>query len=155
MDALRRNILKNAGGVGAIGLAIGAGLLKPTLALADWNKAAFDAKTVPEAVKVLGVANAAESKDIVIKAPDIAENGVVVPVEVTSNIPGTEYIMVLAENNPTPLIADFDLTNGAMGYVAIRIKMGKTGPVRAIVKANGKLYTAFKQVKVTIGGCGG
>ena len=155
MDALRRNILKNAGGVGLVGLAIGAGLLKPTLALADWNKIAFDAKTLPETMKALGVASAAESKDIVIKAPDIAENGVVVPVEVTSNIPNTEYIMVLAEHNPSPLIADFDLSNGAMGYVAIRIKMGKTGPVQAVVKANGKFYTAFKEVKVTIGGCGG
>ena len=113
MDALRRNILKNAGGVGMIGLAIGAGLLKPTLALADWNKAAFDAKTVPEAIKALGAASAAESKEIIIKAPDIAENGVVVPVEITSNIAGTTSISILAEKNATPLVADFDFSGGA------------------------------------------
>jgi Predicted secreted protein len=97
----------------------------------------------------------AESKDISIKAPDIAENGAVVPVEVTSSIAGTTGIAIFAEKNATPLIASFTMSNGAEGYVSTRIKMGQTAMVRAVVTAGGKTYTAAKEVKVTIGGCGG
>jgi sulfur-oxidizing protein SoxY len=93
--------------------------------------------------------------DISVKAPDIAENGAVVPVEITSNIAGTESITIIGEKNALPMIAQFDLSNGAQGYVSTRIKMGNTSNVRAVVKAGGKMYTAAKEVKVTIGGCGG
>jgi sulfur-oxidizing protein SoxY len=90
-----------------------------------------------------------------VKAPDIAENGAVVPVEITSNIAGTESIIIIGEKNTLPMIAQFDLSNGAQGFVSTRIKMGTTANVRAVVKAGGKMYTAAKEVKVTIGGCGG
>jgi len=128
-------------------IAAAAGLIKPTEVLAvEWNKAAFEAK---------GAAGASDSKDILIKAPDIAENGAVVPIEVTSKVAGTSAIMLMVEKNPQPLTANFDLANGAEGYVSTRIKMGQTSNIRAVVKAGGKYYTTSKEVKVTIGGCGG
>lgn len=155
MNALRRNVLKGATGASAVAVAVAAGLLKPTQVLADWNKAAFEAKNVGDAMKGMGVAGPADSKDISIKAPDIAENGAVVPVEVTSAIPGTTSIAIMAEKNATPLLADFKLSGGTQGYISTRIKMGATALVRAVVTAGGKSYTAAKEVKVTIGGCGG
>ncbi len=155
MNALRRNVLKGATGASAVAVAVAAGLLKPTQVLADWNKAAFEAKNVGDAMKGMGVAGPADSKDISIKAPDIAENGAVVPVEVTSAIPGTTSIAIMAEKNVTPLLADFKLSGGTQGYISTRIKMGATALVRAVVTAGGKSYTAAKEVKVTIGGCGG
>jgi sulfur-oxidizing protein SoxY len=123
--------------------------------LAATPRAAFDAKNVADAMKGMGVSAPADSKDISIKAPDIAENGAVVPVEVTSSIAGTTSIAILAEKNNTPLVANFDFAGGTQGYVSTRIKMGATAQVRAVVTAGGKSYTAAKEVKVTIGGCGG
>ena len=155
MNALRRNVLKGAAGASTVAIAIAAGLLKPTQAMAAWNAAAFEAKSVGDAMKGLGVSSPADSKDIVIKAPDIAENGAVVPVEVTSNIAGTTGIAIIAEKNGTPLVGNFTLSGGALGFISTRIKMGQTSLVRAVVKAGGKSYTAAKEVKVTIGGCGG
>ena len=105
-------------------------------------------------LKSLGATGAADSKDIVITAPDIAENGAVVPVEVTSRIPNTEAISIVAEKNPFPLAATFDLANGGEPYTYVRIKMGETSNVRAVVKAGGRFYTAVKEVKITVGGCG-
>ena len=155
MNALRRNVLKSAAGAGTVAVAVAAGLLKPTMALAGAPRTAFEAKTVGDALKGMGATAAADSKDITIKAPDIAENGAVVPVEVTSGIAGTTAIAIIAEKNATPLIADFDLMNGAQGFISTRIKMGQTSLIRAVVTAGGKTYTAAKEVKVTIGGCGG
>lgn len=155
MNTLRRNVLKSAAGAGTVAVAVAAGLLKPTMALAGAPRSAFEAKTVGDALKGMGAAGAAQSKDITIKAPDIAENGAVVPVEVTSGIAGTTAIAIVAEKNATPLVADFDLSNGAQGFISTRIKMGQTSLVRAVVTAGGKNYTAAKEVKVTIGGCGG
>lgn len=156
MNSKRRSFLRAAGSASTVAIAAAAGLIKPTEVLAvEWNKAAFEAKGVPDAMKVVGAAGAADSKDILIKAPDIAENGAVVPIEVTSKIAGTNAIMLMVEKNPSPLTANFDLSNGADSYVSTRIKMGQTSNVRAVVKAGGKSYTAIKEVKVTIGGCGG
>jgi sulfur-oxidizing protein SoxY len=95
-----------------------------------------------------------DSKEIAITAPDIAENGAVVPIAVTSRIPNTQSISIIAEKNPFPLAATFDLANGAEPYASVRIKMGQTSNVRAVIKADGKFYTAAKEVKVTVGGCG-
>lgn len=156
MNQLRRTFLKGAGAAGGVAVAVAAGLLKPTeVWAAEWNKAAFEAKSVADAEKGLGMSAPADSKDIQIKAPDIAENGAVVPVEVVSNIPNTQAIVLMAEKNPTPLLADFKLSNGAEGYVSTRIKMANTALVRVLVQAGGKNYQAAKEVKVTIGGCGG
>jgi sulfur-oxidizing protein SoxY len=155
MNALRRNVLKGAAGAGTVAVAVAAGLLKPTQALAAAPRSAFEAKNVGDAMKGLGASAPADSKDIVIKAPDIAENGAVVPVEVTSGIAGTSAIAIIAEKNVTPLVAEFNLAGGTQGFVSTRIKMGSTALVRAVVTAGGKSYTAAKEVKVTIGGCGG
>jgi sulfur-oxidizing protein SoxY len=155
MNQLRRSILKGAAASSTVAVAVAAGLLKPGQALAAWNKAAFEAKNMADAMKAANISSPADSKDIVIKAPDIAENGAVVPVEITSNIAGTTAMALIAEKNTFPLLADFNLANGAEGYVSTRIKMGQTALVRAVVTAGGKQYTAAKEVKVTIGGCGG
>ena len=156
MNPLRRTLLKGTGAAGTVAVALAAGLLKPGQVLAaEWNKAAFDSKSIIEALKGIGATAAVDSKDIAIKAPDIAENGAVVPVEVTSKIPGTESIAIVVEKNDRPLIAVFNLLNGAEGFVSTRIKMAQTSDVKVVVKAGGKMYTAKKEVKVTIGGCGG
>jgi sulfur-oxidizing protein SoxY len=132
-----------------------AGLLKPFAALAAWNKDAFGAKSAPDALKSLGASNAAASNDLVIEAPQIAENGAVVPIEVSSAIAGTTAIAVIIEKNPFPLAAQFDFQNGALPYVKLNVKMNETSDVRAVAIAAGRQYTATKEIKVTIGGCGG
>jgi sulfur-oxidizing protein SoxY len=149
MNRRRRTLLAWAGGTAAAGLA-------PLRAnAANWNKPGFEAKAPSDAIKNLGAANLIESKEIAITAPDIAENGAVVPVAVTSRIPNTQSISIVAEKNPFPLAATFDIANGAEPYASVRIKMGQTSHVRAIVKAaDGRFYTAAKEVKVTVGGCG-
>ncbi len=156
MNQQRRRVLKGAGAAGAVGVAIAAGLLKPgAVYAAEWNKAAFESRNLADTLKGIGAGGAAESGQITVKAPDIAENGAVVPVEIVSGIAGTESIAIIGEKNGFPMIADFSLMNGAQGYVSTRIKLGSTSNVRAVVKAGGKIYTAAKEVKVTIGGCGG
>jgi sulfur-oxidizing protein SoxY len=130
-------------------------LLLPLRALAAWNKEAFGAKSAADALKSLGVSAPAESKDILIEAPQIAENGAVVPVEITSNIPGTRTIAVVVEKNPFPLVAKFDFSESAVPFVKVNVKVGESSLVRAIAEAGGKHYTAAREVKVTIGGCGG
>src|SRR5688572_20205926 len=154
MNSLRRSLLKLAGSVAGLASVGAAGLLRSAGAWADWNKAAFESKAIADTLKSLGAGNPAESRDIVITAPDIAENGAVVPVAVTSKIPGTQQISIVAEKNPFPLAATFDVANGGEGYVSTRIKMGQTSDVWAVVKADGKFYAAKKEVKITVGGCG-
>ncbi len=140
---------------GALGLLV-AGLLKPVTALAAvWNKEAFGQKNAAEALKTIGSASPAASSGIAIEAPQIAENGAVVPIEVTSTIPGTTSIAVLIDKNPYPLVAKFDFAEGALPYVKINAKMAETSEVRAVAVAGGKSYQATKEIKVTIGGCGG
>jgi sulfur-oxidizing protein SoxY len=157
MDALRRTLLKGAGATGAIAAAIAAGVLKPSQVLAaEYNRAAFEAKDMAGALKNIGAGNAADNTGIVIKAPDIAENGAVVPVEVVSNIPNTISLAVLVDKNPLPLSSAFDFANGALPEMALRLKMGQTSLVEAVAKtADGKYHKARKEVKVTVGGCGG
>ena len=156
MDQERRTFLKSAGAVGAIAVAIAAGLLKPgEVFAAAWNSLAFTAKTAADALTNSGYSGASESNDILIKVPEIAENGAVVPVEATSNIPGTTSMAIFVDKNPNPLIADFTFLNGAEPFISTRVKMAMTSIVRISVKAGGKVYTASREVKVTIGGCGG
>jgi sulfur-oxidizing protein SoxY len=148
-------VLKGAGATGALAAALAAGLLRPGAAAAAWNKGAFDAKTIADAMKALGFAGAVESKDIQIRAPEIAENGAVVPIDITSNIPGTTSISVFIEKNPFPYTGTFDVSQGALPFVHLRAKIGESSPVRVVVAAGGKYFTTAKEVKVTIGGCGG
>jgi sulfur-oxidizing protein SoxY len=95
-----------------------------------------------------------DSKDIELKAPDIAENGAVVPLEITSNIPGTESITIFIDKNPFPYVGTFDVSKGAMPFIALRVKMAESSNIRAVVQAAGKTFATAKEVKVTIGGCG-
>ena len=156
MNQNRRVLLKGTFAAGATGLAISAGLLTPKAVLAAWPKAAFEAKDSKAALEAsMGSSDMTDSGDIKLKAPDIAENGAVVPVTVTSNIDGTEQISIVVAGNQTPLAATFNLGATTSGFVSTRIKMGKTSDVTAVVKAGGKLYSTSKNVKVTIGGCGG
>lgn len=155
MDPFRRSFLAYAGSAGALIAAAAVGLVTGGRAwAAGWNKAGFESKALTDVLKSLGATGAAESKDIVITAPDIAENGAVVPVAVTSRLPNTQQISIVAEKNPFPLAATFDVAGGGEGYVSTRIKMGQTSDVWAIVKADEKYFTARKEVKITVGGCG-
>jgi sulfur-oxidizing protein SoxY len=135
--------------------AIAFGLVKPLAALAAWNKEAFGAKTPADALKNIGVPNAAPSGELHIEAPQIAENGAVVPIEISSNIPGTTALIVLIEKNPFPLTARFDFKEGALPFVKVNVKMGETSEVRVIAESGGRHFSASKEIKVTIGGCGG
>jgi len=156
MNQNRRVLLKGTFAAGATGIAISAGLLTPKAVLAAWPKAAFEAKDANAAIEAsLGSSTTTESSDIKLKAPDIAENGAVVPITITSDIPNTEAISIVVKENGTPLAATFNLGATTKGFVSTRIKMGKTSDVTAVVKAGGKLYSTSKNVKVTIGGCGG
>ena len=156
MDSKRRTFLKGTLAVGAVGVAVGAGLLAPRRVLAAWPKSAFEAKTVQDALKaVVGTDLTEASGKVKVKAPDIAENGAVVPVTVTASLDGVEAMAILAEKNPQPLTSSYELSPAALGFVSTRIKMGKTSDVIAVAKAGGKVYSARKEVKVTIGGCGG
>jgi len=151
----RRTFLKGTITTGVLGVAVGAGLLKPSEVLAAYPQNAFDQKTLADAMSAIGAGSAADSGDIKIKAPDIAENGAVVPITVSTGMSGVEKISVFVAENPQPLAASFDLTSSCDGFISTRIKMGKTSDVIAIVQAGGKSYKAKKTVKVTIGGCGG
>jgi sulfur-oxidizing protein SoxY len=139
----------------ALVAALAAGVLRPLAALAAWNQEAFGAKSAADALKSLGASNAAPSKDLVIEAPQIAENGAVVPIEITSNLPGTTSLTVLIEKNPFPLAGKFEFKEGALPFVKLNVKMSETSDVRVIAEAGGKHYAATKEIKVTIGGCGG
>ena len=152
----RRTFLKGTVAGSVLAVAASAGLLTPTRVLAAaWPAAAFDAKTIDDALKGLyGTSTAADSKAITIKAPIQAENGAVVPIAVSTSLPGVESIAIFVQANERPLIASVALT-GAEGYFSARMKMGKTSDVKVVVKSGGKLHTASQQIKVTVGGCGG
>lgn len=156
MNYQRRQVLKSGGGMSVLAVALAAGLIRPQDALAaDWNGAAFATKTVADTVKAMGGGVPADSKDIQITAPDIAENGMVVPISVTSNLAKTQSISILVEKNPNTLSASFDIPEGTDPFVQTRVKMGQSSNVYAVVKADGKYYSAVKEIKVTLGGCGG
>ncbi|MCK6395822.1 thiosulfate oxidation carrier protein SoxY [Zoogloea sp.] len=155
MNMQRREALKAGGGLGLFGLLAAAGLITPGQARAEWNKSAFDAKSIEDTLKALGATGAENSTDIQITAPDIAENGAVVPVGVVSALAGVEAIAILIEKNPNPLAASFMLPAGTEASVQTRVKMGQTSDVLAVVKVGGKFIMTKKEIKVTLGGCGG
>jgi len=139
-----------------LGMAFTAGLLKPDdVFAAEWNEKVFNAKSLEAAVKALGGENFAVSKDISIVAPDIAENGAVVPVTISSTVPKTEYMAILVEKNPSAMSASFTIPAGTEPFISTRVKMGTTSNVHALIKADGKWLVASKEIKVTLGGCGG
>ena len=154
INSRRRTALKSGGSLAIIAAAISAGVL-PASAFANWNKAAFDAKNMAEVLKAMGGSAAEKSADIIITAPDIAENGAVVPIAVASKIANTQSISILVEKNPSSLAAEFEILPGTEANVGTRVKMGQSSNIHAVVKAGGKYYVATKEVKVTLGGCGG
>ena len=132
-----------------------AGLL-PQAALAAWPQAAFEAKTMADAVKALGGGAPTESKDVTITGPDIAENGAVVPVGCATSLPGVKRLALLVEKNPSALAAVFDVTDAVDANINTRVKMGQSSNVFAVAIMNdGKVLYAAKEIKVTLGGCGG
>ena len=150
-QASRRRVLRQGGMLAALA-ACGLLTTRRAWALVDAN--AFDLKSFDEALKALGSAPA-ESNAVVLTAPDIAENGAVVPVAVTSNLPKTQEIYLLVEKNPFPMTAAFTIPEGTEPFVSTRVKMGQSSLIHAVVKADGKFYSTRKEVKVTLGGCGG
>lgn len=152
----RRTLLKAGMAVSTLAVAAGANLLTPRAVMAAWPQQAFKAKKYPDALQALeGSTQTADSKQITVKAPDIAENGAVVSVTVSTTLPNVQNISVFVPVNTFPLCSSYNLSKSIDGYVTGRIKMAKTSDVIAVVKADGKLYTAKKSVKVTLGGCGG
>ena len=135
-----------------------AGML-PTLAKAQatgYNTAAFDAKTIPELMKALGGAAPVESREVTVSGPDIAENGAVVPVGVSTSLQGVKRLLLLVEKNPSVLSAMFDVTDAVDANFSTRVKMGQSSDVYAVAMMNdGKVLFAKKEIKVTLGGCGG
>jgi sulfur-oxidizing protein SoxY len=148
MNIDRRNMLRSL-------LAIAATLAFPRILFAARADKAFDATTTEEAIAELLGAVPTDSDRVHMKIPDIAENGAVVPVTVSTDLADVESISVVVDNNPTPLAASFDMSPRMEPKVSVRIKMGQSSNVRAIIKAGGNLYSTSKEVKVTIGGCGG
>jgi sulfur-oxidizing protein SoxY len=149
----RRDMLARSATVA--GLLATAGLL-PQAAQAAWAQAAFEAKTLADAVKALGGGAPAESKDVTITGPDIAENGAVVPVGCASALPGVKRLLLLVEKNPSALAAVFDVTDAVEANFSTRVKMGQSSNVIAVaMMADGKVLYAQKEIKVTLGGCGG
>jgi sulfur-oxidizing protein SoxY len=136
-------------------MAAAIGLWRPSLAAAaPWNAKAFEAQAIADALQELGLTAAKESADIVLKAPEIAENGAQVPIEISTIIPNVEDIYIFVDKNPQPFAGSFRFMNGAQPFVVSRIKMAETSPVRVIVRAGNAQFITSREVKVTIGGCG-
>jgi len=149
----RREMLAGSAAVAAA--LIAAGVL-PAQAQTAWNKAAFDAKAIDDVLKALGAAKPVESKDVTLGAPDIAENGAVVPISASSSLPDVKRLVFLVEKNPTTLAGSFELTDAVETNVATRVKMAQTSNVYAVAMlGDGRTLYAKKEVKVTLGGCGG
>jgi sulfur-oxidizing protein SoxY len=148
----RRDILKHSTAVAGLLAATG---LFPRDALA-WNAAAFDSKTMAEVMKAFGAGAPAESKSVTLTAPDIAENGAVVPFVIATSLPNVKQLLLLVEKNPSALVAKFDVSDAVEANFSTRAKMGQSSDVYAVAITNdGKAHFAKKEVKVTLGGCGG
>lgn len=124
------------------------------LIAAQWNDKAFNEADYSDSLRSVGALDLVESDLITLKTPEIAENGSIVPIQVSSEIPRTERIFVFAEKNPQPLVASFTFLKGVDPFFATRIKMGESASVHVVVLADGKYFIASRYVKVTIGGCG-
>ena len=156
MNLLRRKLVKTAAFVGTTASLVGTGVLLPQRVLGAYATDAFAARDVEGAISgSLGSADYSPSDAIKLKAPDIAENGAVVPITVSSTMDNVSAISIVATSNPGPLTSTYMLSSSSVPFVSTRIRMAKTGDVIAVIKADGKLYSATKEVKVTIGGCGG
>ena len=156
MNELRRKLLQ--GSVSALLTPLlGTGLLLPgRLLAAEWNQNAFSARNANDALKAYGAVTAMESRDIAISAPEIAENGAKVEIEITSNLANTRSLAIFADKNPMPLCAALEFSGNALPYSKIQVKLAETTKIRAVAKtSDGKYHVAFREIKVTLGGCGG
>lgn len=151
MNQSRRQALKTSG---AFATLVSLGIVTQSQAQAAIDQVNFQGKSLEDALKAIG-GQPASSDQITVVSPDIAENGAVVPVGATSKLPNTTEIYLIVEKNPTPLAAAFMIPAGTASEVQTRLKMGQSTNVVAVVKADGKLYSAVKETKVTLGGCGG
>ena len=152
----RREFVQSTTGAAAFGLMATAGFLPTTAsAQASWNKAAFEAKNLADVVKALGGGTATESTDVVLSAPEIAENGNVVRIGAQSTAAGVTWLGLVIEKNPAALTAGFDVIAGTEANMSTNVKMGQTSNVYALAKVGDKFIYAVKEVKVTLGGCGG
>jgi sulfur-oxidizing protein SoxY len=153
MNTHRRAVL--AQGAALVGLMAAAGLL-PAPAQAAWTQAAFEAKNLADAIKALGGGAPVESKDITLTGPDIAENGAVVPVGCSTGLPGVKRMAILVEKNPSVLAAVFDVSDAVDASFTTRVKMGQSSNVYAVaMMGDGRVLYGVKEIKVTLGGCGG
>lgn len=151
MNQNRRDALKTTG---AFATLVSLGIITQSQAHAALDRASFEVKTLAEALKAVG-GTPANSDQVTVVAPDIAENGAVVPIGASSKLPNTTDIYLIVEKNPMPLAAAFSIPAGTATEISTRLKMGQSSNVIAVVKADGKLYSATKETKVTLGGCGG
>ena len=153
----RREFLAGSSGAGALALAAASGLTPAHAQNAPgWNKAAFEGKSLAEVAKALGASAApVESMELLLQAPEIAENGSVVRVAAQSSLPNTVQMAFIVEKNPNALAALFDIAAGTDANVSTNIKMGQSSHVYALAKVGDKYFYAVKEVKVTLGGCGG
>lgn len=150
----RRRLLARAGLTAGLSvMAVGAGII-PRIAFAARPDKAFAAKELDAALTELGGSAQTDAGEITLQAPELAENGAVVPIKVGTSIKNVESISVFAKSNFNPLVAVYELGEGAEPYIETRIKMAESGDVVAVVKADGKLYSSSKAVKVVAGGCG-
>jgi sulfur-oxidizing protein SoxY len=157
MQYTRRDFLQSSTGGAALLALVATGLVPASALAAEFveKRAQFDGRTLDEVVKALGGSAAQQSADIQLKAPEIAENGATVPVEVTSNLPGTKSISILSEKNPHALSAEFQIPDGTEPYVSTRVKVAETSKLYALVQTDKGFFYTDQVVKVTLGGCGG
>jgi sulfur-oxidizing protein SoxY len=149
----RREMLAQSATLASLLASVG---MLPATAQAAWTAAAFEAKTLADAVKALGGGAPVESKDVTVTGPDIAENGAVVPVGCSTTLPGVKRLMLMVEKNPSVLASVFDLTDAVDASLTTRVKMGQSSNVFAVaMTGDGKVLYAVKEIKVTLGGCGG
>jgi sulfur-oxidizing protein SoxY len=157
ISELRRKFLREGIRSSLLLPLLGSGLLRPGRVLAsEWKSRAFTARSTAEALQQLAVSKATESRDIVINAPEIAENGAKVDVEITCNLPGARSLLLLADRNPMPLCAEISFSGKALPYAKLQIKLAESTQARALIRTNdGRTHVAIREIKVTLGGCGG
>ena len=152
----RRDVLSHSVKVAGLLAAVGLLAQRAQAQTAAYNAAAFEAKNMGDLMKALGAAAPTASKDVTVTGPDIAENGAVVPVGAATSLPGVKRLLILVEKNPAMLAAAFDVTEAIEANISTRVKMGQSSNVFAVaMMADGKVLFAQKEVKVTLGGCGG
>lgn len=157
MQYSRRSFIQTSAGGAALAALAVTGLMPSIASAADYveKRAQFEGMNLDEVVKALGGTSAQQSSDIVLKAPEIAENGATVPVEITSNLPGTKMIAILSEKNPHALSAEFQIPDGTEPYISTRVKIAQTSKLYALVQTDKGFFYTDQVVKVTLGGCGG